>query len=53
MEYLPVWPHPDYAQRATDLHFPGNLATEISLAEFMDDWLSKVAEGFGSGSGVP
>lgn len=41
MEYFPVWPHPEYAQRTTDLHFPGHTATEISLTEFMDDWLPR------------
>ena len=41
-EYLPVWPHPDYAQTITDKIFPGHLATEISLADFMADWLPKL-----------
>ena len=38
-EYFPIWPHPDYAQRITDAHFPGCSATEITLEELMDDWL--------------
>ena len=39
LEYFPVWPHPEYAQKITDLHFPGYEATEISLDEFLSQWL--------------
>ena len=39
IEYFPVWPHPEYAQKVTDMHFPGCLATEISLEEFLSHWL--------------
>ena len=41
-EYFPVWPHPEYAQTITDKVFPRHLATEISLADFMTDWLPKL-----------
>ena len=39
MEYFPVWPHPEYAQKITDEHFPGNRAEDISLDEFLLEWL--------------
>jgi len=39
IEYFPVWPHPEYAQKITDIHFPGHEATEVSLDEFMNHWL--------------
>ena len=39
LKYLPVWPHPEYAQRIADIHFPDHMATEISLDEFLNDWL--------------
>jgi hypothetical protein len=39
LEYFPVWPHPEYAQKIADEHFPGHEATEISLQEFMSYWL--------------
>ena len=38
-EYFPVWPHPEYAQKITDLNFPGHKAEEISLQEFLSHWL--------------
>ncbi|MCW8880418.1 MAG: DUF2750 domain-containing protein [Kangiellaceae bacterium] len=38
-EYFPVWPHPEYAQKMSDLHFPGHSATEISLEQFLNEWL--------------
>jgi len=41
-EYFPVWPHPEYAQIITDKVYPGHRATEISLADFMTDWLPKL-----------
>ena len=34
LEYFPVRPHSEYAQRLADEHFPGHEATEISLDEF-------------------
>ncbi|MDQ8192703.1 DUF2750 domain-containing protein [Roseibacillus persicicus] len=40
-EYFPIWPHPEYAQKIADLHFPGHTATEISLDDFMKHWLPK------------
>ncbi|WP_153914852.1 DUF2750 domain-containing protein [Shewanella sp. TC10] len=39
LEYFPVWPHPEYAQKVADEHFPGHEATEISLEEFTNHWL--------------
>ena len=41
-EYFPVWPHPEYAQRLADEHFPGHEATEISLDEFFTGWVPKL-----------
>ena len=38
LEYFPVWPHPEYAQRIADDHFPGHKAVEISLNEFLSHW---------------
>lgn len=38
-EYFPVWPHPEYAQKISDLNFPGHKAEEISLEEFLSHWL--------------
>lgn len=37
--YFPVWPHPEYAEKITNAIFPGHEAAEISLEEFMDNWL--------------
>lgn len=39
LEYFPVWPHPEYAQKITEEHFPGHEAVEIPLDEFLFDWL--------------
>lgn len=39
LEYFPVWPHPEYAQSITDAHFPGHVATEIALEDFLSEWL--------------
>ncbi len=39
LEYFPVWPHPEYAQRIMDETFPGHTATEITLQSFMTHWL--------------
>ena len=39
LEYFPVWPHPEYAQKITDEHFPGHSATRISIDEFLSKWL--------------
>jgi hypothetical protein len=38
-EYFPLWPHPEFAQKITDQHFPGHTATEISLEALTDHWL--------------
>ena len=40
-EYFPVWPHPDYAQTIIDKNFPGHKAAEISLDDFMSEWLPR------------
>ena len=34
-EYLPIWPHPEYAQEMTDIMFPGHSATRIDLDDFL------------------
>jgi hypothetical protein len=39
IEYFPVWPHPDFAQKTTDLRFPGHRTDEICLHNFMECWL--------------
>ncbi|SDU16213.1 DUF2750 domain-containing protein [Halopseudomonas salegens] len=39
LEYFPVWPHPEYAQKIVDEHFPGHHAVEIALEEFLSHWL--------------
>lgn len=39
LEYFPVWPHPEYAQKIADEHFPGHTATRISINEFLSKWL--------------
>lgn len=44
LEYFPVWPHPEYAQKIADKHFPGHLATEIGLGEFIEDLLPRLEQ---------
>jgi hypothetical protein len=39
LEYFPVWPHPEFAQKIADKHFPGHHAEEISLEAFLFEWL--------------
>ena len=39
LEYFPVWPHHEYAQRIADEHFPGYETIEIPLEEFLSHWL--------------
>lgn len=39
LAYFPVWPHPEYAQSIADAHFPGHVATEIGLSDFLSEWL--------------
>ena len=41
IEYFPVWPHPEYAQKIADEHFPGHYAEEITLDKFISNWLPK------------
>lgn len=43
-EYFPVWPHPVYAQKVSDLNFPNNEATEIQLNDFLETWIPKFVE---------
>ena len=38
-EYFPLWPHPEYAQKTTDINFPGHKAVEISTKELLEHWL--------------
>ncbi len=33
LEYFPVWPHPEYAQKIVDENFEGHEAVEISIQE--------------------
>ena len=44
MEYFPVWPHPEYAQKIVDENFEGYQAVEISIQEFIDRWIPTFAE---------
>jgi len=39
LEYFPVWPHPEYAQKSVDEHFKDYQAEEISIQEFMGHWI--------------
>lgn len=39
LQYIPVWPHPDYAQTIVDEHFPGHQAVALPLDRFMAHWL--------------
>ena len=38
-EYFPLWPHPVYAQKMSDISFPGHEAVEISIQELLEYWL--------------
>ncbi|MDZ4404790.1 DUF2750 domain-containing protein [Prosthecobacter sp.] len=42
LEYFPVWPHSEYAQKIADKHFPGHVATEIELDDFMGELLPRL-----------
>ena len=44
LEYFPVWPHPDYAQKIVNEHFPDHVAVEISLEDFLFHWLPTCEE---------
>jgi len=44
LEYFPVWPHPEYAQKIADKHFPGQVASEIKLDEFFKDLLPRLEQ---------
>jgi len=44
LTYFPVWPHPEYAKTTTDAHFPGHIAGELALTDFLDDWLVRLAD---------
>ncbi len=39
VEYLPVWPHPEYAVDTANLVALKLTATEVDLYDFMDNWL--------------
>ena len=39
LEYFPVWPHPQYAQKIAEQHFPNYTAREITLESFLKEWL--------------
>jgi len=43
IEYFPVWPHPDYAQKTTDQRFPRHRAEEIALDDFLYEWLPQLS----------
>ncbi|PTB88354.1 hypothetical protein C9928_06480, partial [Pseudidiomarina aestuarii] len=43
-EYFPLWPHPEYAQKITDVNFPGHQVAEISLEELLEHWLPLFAQ---------
>lgn len=39
LEYFPVWPHPEYAQKSVDENFQGYEAVKISIQELMEYWI--------------
>jgi len=45
LEYFPVWPHSVYAQRTSDIHFPGHTAIEIPLDDFLDSLIAMLITG--------
>ena len=44
IQYFPIWPHPEYAQNASDERFPGHTPERISLDDFMSEWLPRLKE---------
>lgn len=38
-KYFPLWPHPEYAQKAVNEKYFNYTVTEISLEDLLDDWL--------------
>jgi hypothetical protein len=44
LEYFPVWPHPEYAQKSVDENFEDYQAQEISIQEFMEYWIPLLEE---------
>jgi hypothetical protein len=44
LEYFPVWPHPEYAQKSVDENFEGYEVQEISIEEFMEYWIPLFGE---------
>ncbi len=43
-EYFPIWPHPEYAQTITDINFPGHKVEEISIYDFLENWVPKLLD---------
>jgi len=44
VEYFPVWPHPEYAQKTADKNFPGHTAEELDFDTWMESMLIAFAE---------
>jgi len=44
VEYFPVWPHPEYADRIIKERYPDYRAVEISTDEFISHWLPTLKE---------
>lgn len=44
VQYLPIWPHPEYAQMTADDRFPGYIPERITLSDFMSEWLPRMKE---------
>ena len=42
VEYLPVWPHPEYAKNITKEYYPEYNEEEISIYDFMSNLLPKL-----------
>jgi hypothetical protein len=40
IEYLPIWPHPDYAKEIGSCLDVALVPSEVSLGDFMEKWLS-------------
>lgn len=43
VEYFPLWPHPEYAQRVADKNWPGHKAEELNYAFLVSEGLEKLA----------
>lgn len=42
VEYLSVWPHPEYARKISKEYYPEYNEKEINLEDFMANWLPKL-----------